>query len=47
MTMLRWLAVALGAVLPFAVVAALLVLLWLRLIRPRLAAPPGTGGGTR
>ncbi|MFE1027457.1 DUF4349 domain-containing protein [Streptomyces sp. NPDC058818] len=35
-TMLRWLAVALGAVLPFAAVAALLVLLWLRLIRPRL-----------
>ncbi|MGZ3118421.1 DUF4349 domain-containing protein [Streptomyces sp. H62] len=41
-TMLRWLAVALGAVLPFAVVAALLVLLWLRVLRPRLprrAAP--------
>lgn len=39
-TMLRWLAVALGAVLPFAVVAALLVLLWLRLIRPRLPRRP-------
>jgi hypothetical protein len=36
-TMLRWLAVAFGAVLPFAAVAALLVLAWLRLIRPRLA----------
>ncbi|WP_346346242.1 DUF4349 domain-containing protein [Streptomyces sp. SID5789] len=35
-TMLRWLAVALGAVLPFAVVAALLVLVWLRVVRPRL-----------
>ncbi|GAB2717472.1 DUF4349 domain-containing protein [Streptomyces bullii] len=35
-TMLRWLAVAFGAVLPFAAVAALLVLLWLRVVRPRL-----------
>ncbi|WP_217245902.1 DUF4349 domain-containing protein [Streptomyces sp. AC602_WCS936] len=35
-TMLRWLAVAVGAVLPFAAVAALLVLLWLRVVRPRL-----------
>ncbi|WP_206328688.1 DUF4349 domain-containing protein, partial [Streptomyces sp. Tu 4128] len=35
-TMLRWLAVALGAVLPFAVVAALLALVWLRVVRPRL-----------
>jgi hypothetical protein len=35
-TMLRWLAVALGAVLPFAAAAALLVLLWLRVVRPRL-----------
>ncbi|MFJ8148999.1 DUF4349 domain-containing protein [Streptomyces sp. NPDC096048] len=40
LTMLRWLAVALGAVLPFAVVAALLVLLWLRLVRPRLPRRP-------
>ncbi|MEV5546213.1 DUF4349 domain-containing protein [Streptomyces sp. NPDC052309] len=39
-TMLRWLAVALGAVLPFAVVAALLVLLWLRVVRPRLPRRP-------
>lgn len=33
-TMLRWLAVAFGAVLPFAAVAALLALVWLRLLRP-------------
>ncbi|WP_043678361.1 DUF4349 domain-containing protein [Streptomyces xylophagus] len=37
-TMLRWIALALGAVLPFAAVAALLVVLWLRLVRPRRAA---------
>ncbi|MFF3892565.1 DUF4349 domain-containing protein [Streptomyces sp. NPDC001812] len=36
MTMLRWLAVALGAVLPFAAVAALGALLWLKGVRPRL-----------
>ncbi|MEG3626966.1 DUF4349 domain-containing protein [Streptomyces poriticola] len=36
LTMLRWLAVAIGAALPFTVVAALLVLLWLRVVRPRL-----------
>ncbi|MFV0133055.1 DUF4349 domain-containing protein [Streptomyces sp. HMX87] len=35
-TMLRWLAVATGAVLPFAAVAALLMLLWLKAVRPRL-----------
>ncbi|MGY3204890.1 DUF4349 domain-containing protein [Streptomyces sp. TE5632] len=35
-TMLRWIAVALGAVLPFAAVAALLALLWLKAVRPRL-----------
>ncbi|MEU6588132.1 DUF4349 domain-containing protein [Streptomyces sp. NPDC046881] len=34
--MLRWIALALGAALPFAVLAALLVLLWLRVVRPRL-----------
>ncbi|CAL9291590.1 DUF4349 domain-containing protein [Streptomyces sp. SudanB52_2052] len=39
-TMLRWLAVALGAVLPFAAVAALVVLLWLRVVRPRLPRRP-------
>lgn len=41
-TMLRWLAVAFGAVLPFLAVAALLVLAWLRLIRPRLPRRPAT-----
>ncbi|MCG8965031.1 MULTISPECIES: DUF4349 domain-containing protein [Streptomyces] len=47
-TMLRWVAMVFGAVLPFAAVAALLVLLWLRVVRPRLprrpAAPPVTTG---
>ncbi|MGW7260461.1 DUF4349 domain-containing protein [Streptomyces sp. NPDC054834] len=43
-TMLRWIALALGAVLPFAALAALLTLLWLRVVRPRLprAASPAT-----
>ncbi|MEU3839634.1 DUF4349 domain-containing protein [Streptomyces sp. NPDC028635] len=35
-TMLRWIAVALGAALPFLAVAALLLTAWLRLARPRL-----------
>ncbi|MET9866284.1 DUF4349 domain-containing protein [Streptomyces sp. NPDC006386] len=39
-TMLRWLAVVLGAVLPFAAVAAVIVLLWLRVVRPRLPRRP-------
>ncbi len=39
-TMLRWLAVAIGAVLPFAAVAALIVLLWLKVLRPRLPRRP-------
>ncbi|WP_399890921.1 DUF4349 domain-containing protein [Streptomyces sp. BBFR51] len=39
-TMLRWVAVVLGAVLPFAAVAALLALLWLRVVRPRLPHRP-------
>ncbi|NEE08047.1 DUF4349 domain-containing protein [Streptomyces sp. SID7499] len=39
-TMLRWLAVAFGAILPFAAVAALIVLLWLRVVRPRLPRRP-------
>ncbi|MEV0323450.1 DUF4349 domain-containing protein [Streptomyces sp. NPDC050658] len=39
-TMLRWLAVALGAVLPFVAVAALLLVLWQRLLRPRLPRRP-------
>jgi hypothetical protein len=41
-TMLRWLAVALGAALPFAAVAALLVLLWPRVVRARR---PGRSAG--
>ncbi|WP_369216112.1 DUF4349 domain-containing protein [Streptomyces flavofungini] len=40
-TVLRWIAIALAAVLPFAAVAALLILLWLRLVRPRLPRRPG------
>ncbi|MFE9926494.1 DUF4349 domain-containing protein [Streptomyces sp. NPDC005774] len=36
-TMLRWLAVAIGAVLPFAALAALLALLWLKAVRPGLS----------
>ncbi|MFJ3668878.1 DUF4349 domain-containing protein [Streptomyces sp. NPDC090106] len=47
-TTLRWIGVALAAVLPFAAGLALLVLVWLRLIRPRLprrpAAAPATVG---
>lgn len=39
-TMLRWLAVALGAVLPFAAVAALIALVWLKVVRPRLPRRP-------
>jgi hypothetical protein len=39
-TMLRWLAVVIGAVLPFVAVAALIVLVWLRIVRPRLPRRP-------
>ncbi|MDO0910889.1 DUF4349 domain-containing protein [Streptomyces sp. DT2A-34] len=39
-TMLRWLAVAIGAVLPFAAVTALIVLVWLKVLRPRLPRRP-------
>jgi len=39
-SMLRWIVVALAAILPFAAVLALLLLAWLRLIRPRLARRP-------
>ncbi|MFE5186177.1 DUF4349 domain-containing protein [Streptomyces sp. NPDC056628] len=39
-TMLRWLAVVFGAVLPFLAVAALLVLLWVKVVRPRRPARP-------
>ncbi|MFC8344038.1 DUF4349 domain-containing protein [Streptomyces sp. NPDC057280] len=39
-SMLRWIVVALAAVLPFAAGLALLLLAWLRLIRPRLPRRP-------
>ncbi|WP_210580869.1 DUF4349 domain-containing protein [Streptomyces sp. GESEQ-4] len=39
-SVLRWIGVVIAAVLPFAAAAALLVLLWLRLIRPRLPRRP-------
>lgn len=39
-TALRWVAIVLAAVLPFAAVAALLFALWLRFIRPRLSRRP-------
>ncbi|MEV8593212.1 DUF4349 domain-containing protein [Streptomyces sp. NPDC052012] len=39
-TMLRWVVVAVGAVLPFAVVTVLLLLLWLKVVRPRLPRRP-------
>jgi hypothetical protein len=45
-TMLRWLAVAIGAVLPFAAVAALIVLLWVRVVRPRLPRRPAPAPAT-
>ncbi|MEU0652532.1 DUF4349 domain-containing protein [Streptomyces albogriseolus] len=40
LTLLRWLMLALGAILPFAAVAALVVLVWSRLIGPRLPRRP-------
>lgn len=42
-TTLRWVALAVGAVLPFAAVAALLWLGWLRLVRPVLSRRAGRG----
>ncbi|MFK4101201.1 DUF4349 domain-containing protein [Streptomyces sp. NPDC019531] len=39
-TMLRWIVVALAAVLPFLAGIALIVLVWLRLVRPRLPRRP-------
>ncbi|MFF9086687.1 DUF4349 domain-containing protein [Streptomyces sp. NPDC014991] len=45
-TLLRWIALALGAVLPFAVLAALLALLWLRVVRPRLPRRAGPAPAT-
>ncbi|WP_353945345.1 DUF4349 domain-containing protein [Streptomyces sp. HUAS MG91] len=37
---LRWVVIVLAAVLPFAALVALLVLVWLRLVRPRLPRRP-------
>ncbi|MGI3201451.1 DUF4349 domain-containing protein [Streptomyces sp. GLT-R25] len=51
-TMFRWIALALGAVLPFLVGAALLLFLWVRFLRgrtparPVTAAPSGAGTGS-
>ncbi|WP_078884121.1 DUF4349 domain-containing protein [Streptomyces sp. NRRL S-340] len=48
-TVVRWIALALGAVLPFAAAAALLTVAWLRLVRPRLprrAAPAAAAAMT-
>ncbi|MFE0104656.1 DUF4349 domain-containing protein [Streptomyces sp. NPDC059009] len=45
LAMLRWLAVALGAVLPFAALAALLVVTWRRFAGPRLARRPQPAAG--
>ncbi|MFJ5268747.1 DUF4349 domain-containing protein [Streptomyces sp. NPDC088358] len=50
-TTLRWIAMVLGAVLPFAVCAAVLVVLWLRFGRSRLprrqaSAPAASGAGS-
>ncbi|MEU9136884.1 DUF4349 domain-containing protein [Streptomyces sp. NPDC048404] len=39
-TMVRWLALAIGALLPFAVVLGLIALAWMRLVRPRLPRRP-------
>lgn len=41
-TMLRWIAVAFGALLPFTAVAVLILLLWLKVLRPRLPRRPAT-----
>ncbi|MFC8431288.1 DUF4349 domain-containing protein [Streptomyces sp. NPDC057253] len=43
-TMLRWIVMALAAVLPFLAGLALIVLVWLRLIRPRLPHRPAPAG---
>jgi hypothetical protein len=45
-TMLRWIVVAIAAVLPFAAVIVLVLLVWLRLIRPRMPRRPATAPAT-
>ncbi|WP_225830546.1 DUF4349 domain-containing protein [Streptomyces sp. NK08204] len=44
--MLRWLALALGAALPFAALATLLALVWRRVVRPRLPRRPHPASAT-
>ncbi|MFD9395716.1 DUF4349 domain-containing protein [Streptomyces sp. NPDC060000] len=44
-TMLRWIAVAFGAVLPFLAVGVLILLAWLRLVRPRRRATEASWAG--
>ncbi|WP_073950047.1 DUF4349 domain-containing protein [Streptomyces kebangsaanensis] len=39
-TLLRWIVLAVGAVLPFAAAAALAAVVWLRVVRPRLPRRP-------
>ncbi|MFH9980595.1 DUF4349 domain-containing protein [Streptomyces sp. NPDC017179] len=39
-TVLRWIALAVGALLPFAAAAAVVAALWLRVVRPRLPRRP-------
>ncbi|OIJ62549.1 DUF4349 domain-containing protein [Streptomyces mangrovisoli] len=41
-TVFRWLALAIGAALPFAALTALLAVAWLRVVRPRRAPRPAT-----
>lgn len=45
-SMLRWIVVVLAAVLPFAAVLALLLLVWLRWIRPRPSRRPAPAGAS-
>ncbi|MET9404403.1 DUF4349 domain-containing protein [Streptomyces sp. NPDC002935] len=45
-TMVRWLALAVGALLPFAAALALIVLVWMRLLSPRLRRRPAPAGAS-
>ncbi|MEU9167462.1 DUF4349 domain-containing protein [Streptomyces sp. NPDC048420] len=45
-TMLRWVVMALAAVLPFLAGLALIVLVWLRLVRPRLPRRPASAAAS-
>ncbi|WP_030381358.1 MULTISPECIES: DUF4349 domain-containing protein [unclassified Streptomyces] len=46
LTLLRWIALAVGALLPFAAVIALGALVWTRLVRPRLPRRPAPVAAT-